>query len=118
MQDSHYEDILAKQLAMNRQTWAALQKHGVTTESKLRLDFSYNAESREAAERLCALLRGQTDYDVSVTSSGSFLRRKWRVEGRTLETAVSPEVLDQWVTWMVTAGKERFCDFDGSGTSV
>jgi len=118
MQDSHYEDILATQLAMNRQTWAALQKHGVTTESKLRLDFSYNAESRETAERLCALLREQTDYEVSVESSGSFLRRKWRVEGRTLETAVSPEVLDQWVTWMVTAGKERSCDFDGWGTSV
>lgn len=118
MQDSHYEDILAKQLVMNRQTWAALQKHGVTTESKLRLDFSYNAESREAAESLCALLRGQTDYEVSVESSGSFLRRRWRVEGRTLETAISPEVLDQWVMWMVTAGKERSCNFDGWGTSV
>ena len=31
--DSHYEDILQKQLAMNRQTWAALQKHGVTEEA-------------------------------------------------------------------------------------
>jgi len=50
MQDAHYETILAKQLAMNRQTWAALQKHGVTAENTLRLDFSYNAASREAAE--------------------------------------------------------------------
>jgi len=115
---SHYEDILARQVAMNRQTWAALQKHGVTTESALRLDFSYNAASREAAENLCALLRGQTDYEVNVETSGSFLRRKWGVEGRTKETAVSPEVLDQWVKWMVTAGKERSCDFDGWGTSV
>jgi Regulator of ribonuclease activity B len=118
MQDSHYEDILAKQLSMNRQTWSALQEHGVTTGSRLRLDFSYNAANREGAESLCALLRGQTDYEVSVESTGSFLRRKWRVEGRTQETAVSPEVLDQWVAWMVTAGKERSCDFDGWGTSV
>ena len=118
MEDRHYAVILAKQLAMNRQTWAALQKHGVTTESTLRLDFSYNAASRETAERLCALLREQTDYEVSVESSGSFLRRKWRAEGRTQETAVSPEILDRWATWMVTAGKERSCDFDGWGTSV
>ena len=118
MQDIHYESILAKQLTMNRQTWAALQKHGVTAESTLCLDFSYNAASREAAENLCVLLREQTDYEVNVESSGSFLRRKWRVEGRTKETAVSPEILDKWVRWMVIAGKERSCDFDGWGTSV
>ena len=118
MSETHYESILGKQLAMNRQTWAALQKHGVTPESKLRLDFSYNATSCEAADKLCALLHEQTDYETKVESSGSFLRRKWRVEGRTQETAVSPEILDQWVTWMVTAGKERSCDFDGWGTSV
>jgi hypothetical protein len=118
MQDRHYENILAKQLAMNRQTWAALQKHGITAESMLRLDFSYNARSRDAAENLCALLRDQTDYEINVESSGSFLRRKWRVEGRTQQTAVSPEILDQWVTWMVTAGKGRSCDFDGWGTSL
>ena len=40
MREAHYDDILAKQLAMSRQTWAALQQHGVTEESRLRLDFS------------------------------------------------------------------------------
>jgi hypothetical protein len=79
---------------------------------------SYNAVSRQAADRLCALLQEQTDYEVKVESSGSFLRRRWRVAGRTQETAVSPEILDQWVTWMVTAGKERSCDFDGWGTHI
>ena len=49
MQDARYETILAKQLAMNSETWAALQKHGVTAESKLRLDFSYNTKNREGA---------------------------------------------------------------------
>src|ERR1700682_2800546 len=118
MKDTHYEDILGKQLAMNRQTWTALQKHGVTEVRQLRLDFSYNTPSREAAEGLCALLRAQTDYEAKVESDGSFLRRRWRVEGRTQNTAVSPAVLDQWVTWMVSAGKEHSCDFDGWGTSV
>ncbi len=118
MPNTHYEDILAKQLAMNEQTWAALQKYGVIEKSTLRLDFSYNALDREAADKMCALLRDQTDYEVKVESSGSFLRRRWRVEGRTQNTAVSPTILDQWVTWMVTAGKETSCDFDGWGTSV
>ena len=118
MTEANYEDILAKQLAMNHQTWSALQKHGVTDKSKLRLDFVYNSPNRQAADELCALLREQTDYEVQVESVGSFLRRKWRVEGRTQETAVSPAILDQWVTWMVAAGKERSCAFDGWGTSV
>jgi len=118
MSDTHYEEILAKQLAMNRETWAALQKHGITEQSQLRLDFSYNAPSRDAAETMRALIQNQTDYEVRVESDGSFLRRKWRVEGTTQKTAISLEILDQWVTWMVTAGKERACDFDGWGTSV
>ena len=118
MPDQHYDQILATQLAMNRQTWTVLQQHGVTQQSQLRLDFSYNAPSRDAAETLIAMIHEQTDYDVRVDSSGSFLRRKWRVEGTTQPTAISPEILDQWVTWMVTAGKERVCDFDGWGTPV
>jgi len=118
MADLHYENILAKQLAMNRQTWAALQTHEVTEESRLRLDFSFNAPNREAAAGLCALLQEQTDYEVKVESDGSFLHRRWRVEGKTQATAFSPAILDQWVTWMVSAGKEHSCDFDGWGTEV
>jgi hypothetical protein len=118
MTDAHFEQILATQLAMNRQTWAVLQQHGVTEQGQLRLDFSYNAPSKDAAESLVALIQDQTDYDVRAESSGSFLRRKWRVEGTTQPTAISPEILDQWVTWMVAAGKERVCDFDGWGTPV
>jgi hypothetical protein len=118
MPDAHYEKMLAKQLAMNVQTWAALQKHGVTEQSQLRLDFSYNAPSRDAAYALRALIQEQTDYDVRVESGRSFWRRKWRVEGTTQRTTISREILDQWVTWMVTAGTERACEFDGWGTSV
>jgi len=118
MKDTHYEDILGKQLAMNRHTWCALQKHGVTEDRQLRLDFSYNVRSHEAADKLCTVLREQTDYEVKVESDGSFLRRKWRVEGKTQNMAVSPAILDQWVTWMVSAGKEHSCEFDGWGTSV
>jgi hypothetical protein len=113
-----FDDLLAKQLTMNRMTWAELQRHGVTEQSELRLGFSYNAPSRDAADGLQSLLQEQTDYEVRVESDRSFLRRKWRVEGTTQKTAVSPEILDQWVTSMVIAGKERSCGFDGWGTQV
>ncbi len=118
MTDAHYDEILAKQLAMNRQTWETLKQRGVTEESQIRLDFSYNAPNRDAANAMAAFIREQTDYDVRVESDGSFFRRQWRVEGTTQKTTVSQKILDQWVTWMVTAGKERICDFDGWGTSV
>src|SRR5690242_5034754 len=100
MAGKHYDAILEEQLAMNRQTWAALQRHGLTEDRQIRLDFFYNAPNREAADRLCAVLQEQTDYDVKVETAGSFFRRYWRVEGRTQDTAVSPAILDQWVTWM------------------
>ena len=78
-----YDEILAKQLLMNQQTWVALQGHGVTAQSQLRLEFSYNSPSRGAAEALASLVKDQTDYDVRVEAVGNFLRRKWRVEGAT-----------------------------------
>ncbi|MGD9720813.1 MAG: ribonuclease E inhibitor RraB [Pirellulales bacterium] len=117
MANAHYQNILANQLAMNRQTWVVLERYGVTESSMLRLDFTYYAPSREAAAALSALLQQETDYDVSVAGSGWFFRRRWLVQGTTQPTAVSPTILDQWVTWMVAAGAKLNCDFDGWGTA-
>lgn len=50
MSDAQYEEILAKQFAMNRQTWAAPQWHGVQEQSQFRLGLSYGAASREGAD--------------------------------------------------------------------
>ena len=118
MPDTNYEKLLVRQLAMNSQTWATLQGHGATEQSELRLDFSYNARNQESAEALCAFLQEETDYEVRVESDGSLFGRKWRVEGTTQATKVSQEILDEWVTWMVTAGKDKACAFDGWGTSI
>jgi hypothetical protein len=118
MRDTDYEDLLLKQLAMNRHTWCALERHGITEQSSVRLDFSYNAPSSDAADALREILLEQTDYDVRIETKGSFLHREWRVEGTTQETMISPAILDQWVRSMITAGKEWACDFEGWGTSV
>ena len=116
--DDRYRQLLAKQLVMNKDTWAALQAHGVTESTKLCLDFAFVAPSRAKAEALQAVLVDETDYDVQVQSTGGLLKRRWSVTGATKPTAISAQILDQWVTWMVTAGLHQDCDFDGWGAEV
>jgi hypothetical protein len=108
--------MLERQLAMNVQTWAALQKHGVTEATDLRLDFTYDAPSRAAADKLVKLLRDETDYDVAEpeqTGAG------FAVTGTTQVTQVSLDILNQWVEWMYAAGRQSDgCEFDGWGTQL
>jgi hypothetical protein len=116
--DSRYRRLLAKQLTMNQDTWRALQAHGVTEASELRLDFAYVAPDGSAAESLKEVLEEQTDYNVSVHSSGSLQRKQWAVTGSTQPTSLSADILDQWVDWMVTAGLHQNCEFDGWGAQI
>jgi hypothetical protein len=104
-------DVIAHQQAMNRETWRALVRHGVTEDTELRLDFSYDAPGKADAEALVAFLRQETDYDVEAQDDG--------VVGSTQTTTVSPTILDDWVSWMVAAGHEHGrCKFDGWGAAV
>jgi hypothetical protein len=115
--DERQQEMLAKQLAMNRQTWTALQQRGVTEDTALRLDFFYVAAGEQQANALAELIRRETDYEVQAGSRGGGLLKKqtWTVTGTTRETKVSQEILDQWVTWMIAAGTQTACEFDGWG---
>ena len=112
---SRIRRVLEQQLAMNAATWEALQSHGVTEASPLRLDFSFVADDLNAAEALKAFLESETDYEVGVGTDDG---HTWIVAGSTQPTAVSLPILDQWVDWMVTTGASKHCDFDGWGTTV
>ena len=105
---------------MNERSWQALQEHGVTEASALRLDFFYVALNEGAAEQLRAFLQDETDYAVQVNSSSGVLLRKknWTVTGQTQPTGVSLDILNDWVGWMVAAGFERDCEFDGWGAQA
>lgn len=116
--DTRYRRILATQLTMNESTWPALQAHGVTAATEVRLDFSYNAADRASAEALKAVLEDETDYVVAVKSDGGLFKKRWTVVGSTQPTALSAPILDQWVDWMVTAGLHQNCEFDGWGAEV
>jgi hypothetical protein len=116
--DDRYRRLLAKQLVMNEGTWAALQAHGVTEVTLLCLDFAFVAPSRANAEALQRVLVDQTEYAVEVKSAGGLWSKRWSVTGSTKLTTISADILDQWVTWMVTAGIHENCDFDGWGAAV
>src|SRR4051812_21225037 len=104
-------DVLARQLAMNEQTWAALQEHGLTEESEVRLDFLYNAPNLSAANDLATFLQEETDYEIRASADS--------VGGSTQPTTLDLGKLNEWVTWMVTAGAEvGRCEFDGWGTQI
>jgi regulator of RNase E activity RraB len=43
---------------------------------------------------------------------------RWGVQGSTNLTTISKSILDQRVEWMVAAGMDHDCEFDGWGTQV
>jgi hypothetical protein len=115
-----YDAIAAKQLAMNAQTWKLLLGHGVTEKTNLKLDFTFVAPNKEAADGLISLLKEETDYDLRAPqSAGSSRDADWFVSGSTQATTISLEILDQWVIWMTLAGKRgNGCVFDGWGAEI
>ena len=111
-----YEQLLELQLRANPGIWRKMREVGVDQETQLRLAFIYLAPDEEAAQRLQAFLREQTDYEVQSRGrpKGFFEKPEWLVIGATQPTTVTPQMLDEWVEWMVAAGAaEGPCAFDG-----
>lgn len=113
--------LIIAQQDMNKTTLAKLREHGLSAESTVRLDFSYDAPGSEQADRLPAFIRAETDYTVAVgrTPRRGLRSGAWHVTGTTSDTAISLDTLDDWVRWMVTAGAVHGqCRFDGWGTEA
>jgi hypothetical protein len=113
--DPRYHVLLERHLALNRATWRTLEEHGIAPTGAVRLEFAYRAPNATAAGQLVDLLLDRTDYDASVQRSGD-ASAAYSVVGTTQLTRFSPEVLDRWVEWMVSAGLDYGCEFDGWGT--
>jgi hypothetical protein len=114
MLESKQPGVLARQIDFTRATWKRLVSHGVTASTLLRLDFFYECPSRERAKELEGLLVGETDYDVHTVAHED----AWLVRGTTQPTTVTLAILEQWVDWMVAAGLQVDCTFDGWGTEL
>jgi Regulator of ribonuclease activity B len=110
-----YQKILGDQLAMNKISWQKLVQNGLTSNDEVQLDFWYYAANKENAEALKAFLEKETDYEVLVEVSGNSM---WNIKGHTQKTEISLDILNQWVEWMVIAGQEFECQFDGWGVQL
>lgn len=64
-----FESILATQLAMNEQTWSALQDHGVSEGTELVLDYFDLAPGETEGLQLLAFIADETDYRVELRSN-------------------------------------------------
>jgi regulator of RNase E activity RraB len=116
IEDSYARNLRA-QLAMNAETWQTLLRNGLKPDTELQLDFLFRSPDEKRAEGLKELLE-EYDYEVEVSEGETSSEGEWLVSGKTIPTALSLEKLDQWVEWMVAAGKEYDSEFDGWGTSV
>jgi hypothetical protein len=115
--DDHYREMLAKQLAMNEATFAQLKSRGLTPETEVSLEFFYIAASEDDARALADLLQAETDYEVAAHLLED-PTPTWVVSGKTTPTTITLQVLDEWVEWMVNAGHQNNCEFDGWGTEI
>lgn len=106
--------LLQRQLERTRATWARLQKHGVSNEAELQLDFFFEAPTNARAIELKAFLEKETDYELHVTADED----QWMIHGRTQPALLSLPIVERWVDWMVTAGLLFDCILDGWGAEL
>jgi hypothetical protein len=117
--DERFKRLLAQQLEMNPRTWSALEQRGIDARTLLVIEFSFTAPGRRAARELVKVLRERTNFSAEVVAEGPRLKRHWRVVGHTTPSTASVEMLNDWVTFMVTLGaRNGACRFDGWGVSV
>jgi len=118
MSEERYKRLLAQQLEMNPRTWAALKEKGVDEQTLIVIEFSFTAPARTAARTLDKVLRARTNFVTELLAEGSRWRRHWRLVGHTQPSTASVEMLNDWVTFMVTLGAKSDCRFDGWGVKV
>ena len=112
--DLSIENYLKEQLALTRMTWTRLREHGVTDGSELQLDFFYAAPNHARAAELKSFLEQETDYEFRVVAD----RDQWVLQGHTQRAPLSLAIVEQWVSWMASAGLRFECVFDGWGAEV
>ncbi len=117
-QESKARRIIEHQLEMSGATLDALGRAGLTDEREIQIEFFFNARSEAAARALTAHLANNDCVDLKVERSGGFLSRTFSVSGKTHPTAVTVQILAQWIPWIVVQGAIHDCEFDGWGAEV
>jgi hypothetical protein len=117
--EDRFKRLLEQQLEMNPRTWAALNENGVDEQTLIVIEFSFTAPDKNAARNLEKVLKARTNFVTELLAEGTRLKRHWRLVGHTQPSTASIEMLNDWVTFMVTLGaKTGSCRFDGWGVKL
>ena len=117
-QEARAKRIIERQLAMSGETIDALRRAGLTDDKEVQIEFFFVAPSEAAGRALVGHLQANDCLGLALHRSGSFFSRRFSVVGKTHPTAVTAQVLSQWVPWIVVQGIIHDCEFDGWGTEV
>lgn len=113
--EKEYKKNLATQLNLSPQTVAQLREHGVTDNTKLKLEYFFYTDLPEKASTLAKSLENlgySVEYGESVNDKKIQIITGWTVP-ITMETGIVLE----WTEHMCKLGYEYDCDFDGWGTN-
>ncbi|BHH82365.1 hypothetical protein LA52FAK_06540 [Desulforhopalus sp. 52FAK] len=116
--NTEYEKLLKSQLSMTIKTWEQLQANGATEKSKLKLEFFFYCSSETSAKD-CMQHFLEYEYKVEIKPENDNEKTSlWLLSGNTQPTEVNEKILLQWVDYMVTAGWNYGCYFDGWGAEI
>ena len=101
------------------QTWAKLQKHGVTTSSLLALEAHFWSGTEDGAQRLARHLERRLAHSVTLRAiRRGFFRRSWAVDATRPARQTDLDDIGRWTDRMVEAAVKHDAKFDGWGTFV
>ena len=92
-------------------TWTRLEGQGLTSETRVKLDFAYSIPDKDVATKLATMLQSQFSYTAEVQSADE----GYKIQGRTGETTITSEILEKWLGYMVQRAVESGGRFDGWG---
>jgi hypothetical protein len=112
--------MASDQHALNRQTWDALQAHGVEPGSSLDVEAFFFSPTEQRAAGLAEALRAIGWRARTSSTTRGLLRRRveWSVEGARQIDAVDLDSLDAMVDALDALAAGHGSEFDGWGTEI
>lgn len=113
--EAQFKENLVRQTTMTPQTLAQLYEHGVSEDSKLKLEYFFYTNSENKAASLHKAL-GELQYSGEYRQSASD-DSIYIVTGWTVPISMSKDSAVSWTESMCRIGFEHDSEFDGWGTN-
>lgn len=109
-----FEEFRMEHLVRTAQVWKRLLELGADENSELNFDFSFTAKRSQDAETLSNLL---CDYSIKTSTEGVF-RKTYTMSGDSGRITWTEGQLLKWVDYLIAAGRETNCEFEGCGAAA